>query len=300
MSPEGFNGTLDGEEAHVQEYMAWVDEHTTLNPDGPGGIHWKLGWCKEDERLPSCSVKAAKEVVSLDLDPSVDKILKDNIGGGTHLSPQEFHDQVQSVAASATGEKTAVLLDVRNVYEARIGAFKADEGVLTVNPLTRKFSDFRGFVDQNVHALKDKTIFAYCTGGVRCEKASRYLQYKGVADVRQLSGGICAYMDAFPEGGLFRGKNFVYDPRIALPYAGNTEASREVIGICAKCQAPHDDYRPQQRCVQCRMLVLVCSACLARSHAMKDEECRDEDTVPSAGVVCEHCTLRLEGTSVSL
>lgn len=115
----------------------------------------------------------------------------------------------------------------------------------------------------------------YCTGGVRCERASSLLRLHGVEDLYQLSGGIHAYMDTFPEGGFFRGKNFVYDPRIALSYP----RKEEVVGRCRICSTSFDDYSAKTRCRRCRMLQLVCDSC--RVH---DERFR------SQGIVCEFCS----------
>jgi len=327
ISPEGLNGTLDGLEEDMAQYVQWMDAHATFGSSGTGtsagcddggdgggeshphtthrDIHWKYGWCSAQQRLPRLSVKAVKEVVSLDLTPEVDSALR-LVGGGEHLAPAEFHAQLEAYmmggvggggqGAEGTEEETscgtqpataAVLLDVRNLYESRIGHFQAGGAVPTLDPRTRKFSDFREYVDQHIDELKDKTVFTYCTGGVRCEKASQYLRYKGATDVKQLSGGVCAYMDAFPDGGLFRGKNFVYDPRIAVPYKGD-EASQQCVGSCAflACGAPCDEYGPQRRCCRCRMLVLVCSACLA-----------SQSTDCVAALVCEHCTTHGRGHS---
>ena len=93
---------------------------------------------------------------------------------------------------------------------------------------------------------------------MRCERASAYLRYKGVDEVFQLSGGIHSYQEAFPDGGFFRGKNFVFDPRGALPSPGNEE---DVIGRCLVCEAYFDSYEAQKRCSRCRMLVLICKRC---------------------------------------
>ena len=97
------------------------------------------------------------------------------------------------------------------------------------------------------------------TGGVKCERASAYLKLKAPgSSVFQLTGGICRYQEEFPDGGFFHGRNFVYDPRKALPSARNQE---EVVGRCRVCDAPCDDYAPEVRCNKCRMLQLVCDNC---------------------------------------
>ena len=117
-----------------------------------------------------------------------------------------------------------------------------------------------------------------CAGGVRCERASAYMRSKGIKDVYQLAGGIHCYQERFPDGGFFQGKNFVYDPRIALPYPGSGPAREQVVGRCRVCSSPFDDYAAQVRCRLCRMLQLVCDDC--RAH--------DED-FKANGVVCKCC-----------
>ena len=136
-------------------------------------------------------------------------------------------------------------------------------------------------------------------GGVRCERASAYLKYKGVAEVYHLKGGIHAYQTRYgtTDENYFQGKNFVFDPRLAI---SNEEAAlctssvtthltakssgessctncisdrgvhpvvSSVIGQCTVCQISCDDYSNQVRCPQCRMLILMCSACLSFNEA---------------------------------
>ena len=103
-----------------------------------------------------------------------------------------------------------------------------------------------------------QSVFGLCLGGVRCERASAYMRSKGIDDVYQLSGGIHAYQEAFPEGGYFRGKNFVFDPRIAVPSIKNCD---DIIGVCCLCSKLYDDYTKQCRCNKCRVLVLICDDC---------------------------------------
>ncbi|GJP61128.1 hypothetical protein CLOP_g18329 [Closterium sp. NIES-67] len=153
-----------------------------------------------------------------------------------------------------------VVLDTRNVYETRIGRFVPPEGVAFIDPCIRQFSDLPAWVDRHEEELKNKTVLMYCTGGVRCESATAYLRSKGPGfqDVVQLSGGIVRYLEAFPDGGFFRGKNFVFDHRLAVPPAAPQQAT---IGACCLCEKPFDDYSGRKRCVACRMLLLVCPSC---------------------------------------
>ena len=130
-------------------------------------------------------------------------------------------------------------------------------------------------------------IFLPIQGGVRCERASAYLRSKGVEDVSQLSGGIHAYQEAFPDGGFFRGKNFVFDPRISVPSAANSD---DIIGTCCLCLKLFDDYTSQCRCHKCRVLVLVCDECLNcpnSSHVGDQMNTTNHSTLLS--LLCKHC-----------
>lgn len=176
-----------------------------------------------------------------------------------------------------TNDNNCILLDVRNSYETNIGRFEVD-GILTIDPCTRNYSEFTRYVDNHINELKDKNIFTYCTGGVRCEKASKYLRYKGIERVYQLSGGIHAYMTTYPSGGYFKGKNFVYDPRIAISYQSIDPTIDVVVGRCCRCHVSYDDYMKQFRCNLCRILILVCD----------NEQCCND--YHNHGILCDACT----------
>ena len=101
-------------------------------------------------------------------------------------------------------------------------------------------------------------VLMYCTGGIRCEKASIMLKQRGVQDVFQLSGGIHRYLERYPDGGLFKGKNFVFDKRISLG-----PATAAVVGTCRYCTTPYDTLHGGRLCTVCREMVLVCPSCRA-------------------------------------
>ena len=114
-------------------------------------------------------------------------------------------------------------------------------------------------------------------GGVRCERASAYMKSKGVTNLYQLHGGIHRYQETYPHGGYFKGKNFVYDPRRALPY----EYHSETIGRCRYCDDAYDDYSQETRCKVCRVLQLVCPACIETNQSYRQEgiRCKSCDSV---------------------
>lgn len=353
ISEEGYNGTLDGTSDAINQYIAFMEDkdeddetmnknddtindkieendHPSLTTGLVVSIHWKLGVTTVDRRIASLSVKRSKEIVSLDLDPATNQLVSE-MEGGKHLTPQEFHDQIEKVCRNnmnghhndnvkvndnndenadndgngssydndldemnhhhhlkhvddddenstiTNDDKNYILLDVRNSYETNIGRFEVD-GILTLDPCTRNYSEFTRYVDNHINELKNKNIFTYCTGGVRCEKASKYLRYKGIDRVYQLSGGIHAYMTTYPTGGYFKGKNFVYDPRISISYQSIDPTIDVIIGRCCRCQVSYDDYNKQFRCNLCRILILVCD----------NEQCCND--YHNQGILCDACT----------
>lgn len=178
---------------------------------------------------------------------------------GQHVTPEEFHKLLQRLEerSRSGNEAEAVLIDTRNAYESRIGRFDA-HGLTCLQPELRSFAQFPEWVDENLEQIRGREILMYCTGGVRCERASAFVKGKGKGfeNVKQLSGGIVRYLQKFQDGGYFRGKNFVFDPRVAV---GNENG--EVVGQCVACGSKYDDYSMRVRCMSCRMLLLLCQDC---------------------------------------
>lgn len=135
-----------------------------------------------------------------------------------------------------------------------------------LNPNTRRFGQFPAWVRAELPALaqKDK-ILMYCTGGVRCEKASAFLAHLGLRNVFQLEGGIHRFLEHFPDGGgVFEGKNFVFDQRVTI-----ASDDTRVAGVCDKCAAPNDVVSGA-RCAYCRSHLLLCTSCHARWSVSAD------------------------------
>ena len=257
ITPEGLNGTLDGIDSNLRQYTERMDATY-----GNNLIDWK--WAAYPERCTrrfiSVSVKIKDEVVGMVLSEEDRKKMLE-APAAKHLSAEEWHEALEQ----ASKDDNTVLLDVRNYYETRVGRFiyggddKA-EPKQAVDPFTRSFSDFKYFADREAEGYKDKKVLMYCTGGVRCERASQYLKSKGVSNVYQLYGGIHAYQERFPRG-FFKGKNFVYDPRVAVG-AADVEAQQsrkgnvaEINGVLQQLKTVQDEVRlmqiPPSSSVQC-------------------------------------------------
>ncbi|KAK9843948.1 hypothetical protein WJX81_000209 [Elliptochloris bilobata] len=259
MAFDGVNVTVGGTLADLEHHVAVARAHQWLGEDVDYKLAISQGPCSpqaaSESGFNTLSIALCKEVVSLGGAPLDLGVLA--AAAAPHVTPQEFHALLER--ADSRG-KPPVLLDVRNLYESRIGRMQA-AGVQTLDPSIRCFSDLRAWLDAAAPNLAGRRVLMYCTGGVRCERASAYLRDKGpaFADVLQLQGGIQRYMEAFPgSDSLFRGSLFVFDDRVSVP----RRAGEKQLGRCLRCSADCGDYSPRGRCDACRLLVLVCSACL--------------------------------------
>ena len=232
-------------------------------------------------------------------------------GATSHLSPTEWDARLQELIAAK--ESKVVLLDCRNSYESAVGYFQAP-GASTVLTNTRKYSELPFvLMDQTNESLADASaIFMYCTGGVRCERASGFLRTllddrrkqdegesskheRRIPDIYQLHGGIQRYIEDSSTRGLFHGRNFVFDPRRTDPLMGSVES---VVGQCIVCEKPHDDYdngqapslNTEARCFKCRILLLVCNQCRITVTCWGDDATDDKPKLYCSGVArdCLH------------
>lgn len=129
--------------------------------------------------------------------------------------------------------------DCRNSYEHRCGTFKG-----AVDPQTEHFGDFPQYVEENLDPAKHANVAMFCTGGIRCEKASAYMKQRGFQNVYQLEGGILNYLNTVPkEDSSWVGDCFVFDNRVAVSHGAGEHASgslgvERVVGVCHGCRYP--------------------------------------------------------------
>uniref|UniRef100_A0A286XFX4 Thiosulfate sulfurtransferase/rhodanese-like domain-containing protein 2 n=2 Tax=Cavia porcellus TaxID=10141 RepID=A0A286XFX4_CAVPO len=218
--------------------------------------------------FPELRVGVFEEIVPMGISPSEISYKK----SGIHLTPGEFHKEVENLLSQAGQEQSdTILLDCRNFYESKIGRF---QGCLA--PDIRKFSYFPSYVDKNLELFREKRVLMYCTGGIRCERGSAYLKAKGVCkEVFQLKGGIHKYLEEFPDG-FYKGKLFVFDERYALSYNSN------VVSACSYCGAQWDQYKLCST-PQCRQLVLTCPACQGQGSTACCVTCQDKGSKQASG-----------------
>ena len=183
---------------------------------------------------------------------------------GNHLTARQFNE--------AMAQPGTIVVDMRNHYESEVGKFK---GAITPDADT-----FREELPQVIEELKDKKgqkILMYCTGGVRCEKASAYLKHHGFKDVNQLHGGIIDYVRQIKAEGLpseFIGKNFVFDERVG------ERITEDVIANCHQCGAPCDTH---VNCANddCHLLFIQCPACAEKMKGCCTPECMHIASLPA-------------------
>ncbi len=234
VAEEGINGSVAGTKEQTEKYKALLTSNQLFSD-----ITFK-----EDLSISTpfkkMIVKVKKEIVNFG--ENVDLSLT-----GKNLSPQKFlelyekeHDQIG---------KDVIILDARNAYESRVGKFK---GALT--PSIKTFREFPK-VAQELKDKKDKKIVMYCTGGIRCEKASAYLRQQGFEDVSQLKGGIIAFGKEFPNT-IWEGKCFVFDKRIT----SSMNSEKIPITSCELCGIACDLYK-NCRNVSCDTYCIVCIPC---------------------------------------
>lgn len=255
LAHEGINATVSGSHQSTESYKAYMNNHELF-----GGIDFKESE-GTDEDFPRLRVVVKNEIVYLGLD--TEKVtVKD---GGQHLTPEEAH------ALMEENPEDLVILDARNNYESRIGTFKN-----SLTPDIENFREFPDYVDKNLDTFKDKKVLMHCTGGIRCERASAYLQQKGVArNVYQILGGIHRYAEKYPDG-FFRGKNYVFDNRVAV------RVNDDILTTCDWCKQPCDDYT---NCINssCNNHYICCAACVQNTHNTCGQACKEaveQGTVP--------------------
>lgn len=244
---EGVNGTLGGSDEETDHYIDAMLKHPLFN-----GIDFKTSEGGA-ENFPRLSIKVKQEITRLGIDPQKLKASQ----GGKHLTPEETHQLLNNKP------ENLIILDGRNDYEARVGRF---EGAIC--PPVRYFREFPNYIDENLEQFKDKEVLMYCTGGIRCERASAYLKEKGIAkEVYQIQGGIHRYIEKFPDG-FFRGKNYVFDSRMIQ------QVNDDIMTGCDWCKIPCDKLTS---CInsECDKQFICCQSCLEPSQNTCSAHCKD-------------------------
>ncbi|KAI8893618.1 Rhodanese-like domain-containing protein [Globomyces pollinis-pini] len=254
IATEGFNGTITGPSNKMREFCIAM---RLWKPEIFGQTDFKItDDLPEGQAFPEFKIIPVKEIVNYGLGTKQPSLKN----GGIHLNAEDYHKKME--------EPNTVIIDVRNTYEAVIGRFDPPPGgAQYIDPKMRVSTEFPQWVDKMKPELQGKQIMMFCTGGIRCERASALLREKGLDNIYQMQGGIHRYLEKYKDdGGHWVGKNYTFDKRFA-----HGAENAEVISRCLSCDKPWEKYRGNKRCPACRVPLLICESC--------QEEQKDSVTV---------------------
>jgi UPF0176 protein len=221
LAAEGINGTIAGPRPGVDAVLSYLRADARLQT-----MEHKESFA-DFMPFKRLKVRLKKEIVSLQV-PDVDP----NRLVGEYVEPENWNDLIT--------DPDTLLIDVRNDFEVEVGTFQG-----AVNPQTAAFSDFPHFVQTQLDPDKHKKVAMFCTGGIRCEKATSYLREQGFESVYHLKGGILKYLEAVsPKKSLWQGECFVFDDRVTVTH----DLSPGSYQWCPGCQRlldPADRTRPE-------------------------------------------------------
>ncbi|WP_028081655.1 oxygen-dependent tRNA uridine(34) hydroxylase TrhO [Solimonas soli] len=231
LAAEGINGTIAGTRAGIDAVLAHLRADPRL-----AGLEHKESPAAE---LPFArlKVKLKPEIVTMGV-PGIDPARI----AGTYVEPQQWNELLT--------QPDLLVIDTRNDYEVKIGTFQN-----AVSPGTQSFREFPAYVERELRGQEQRPIAMFCTGGIRCEKATAYLRERGFEQVYHLRGGILKYLEEIPaEQSLWNGECYVFDERVAVSHGlQQGKASR-----CDACGQPltqeeqqSADYEPGIHCPHC-------------------------------------------------
>jgi len=232
LADEGINGTIAAPPDSMRDFLSWLRQLPSFA---------RLEHKESTATTPPfrrLKVKVKPEIVTFGV-PSIDPLTD----AGTYVTPSDWNALIS--------DPDTIVIDTRNDFEARIGTFRG-----AVNPHTTSFREFPAFVDENLDPSEHRKVAMFCTGGIRCEKATAFLKHKGFENVFHLRGGILKYLEEIPEEeSLWEGECFVFDDRVTVGH-GLKEGT---FGQCFACKTPlashdmmHEDYHPGVSCPHCK------------------------------------------------
>ena len=211
IAEEGINGTVAGSREGIDALMAEIRA-----VPGLADPEYKESFA-DAQPFHRMKVRIKQEIVTIGIAEA-----NPNTAAGTYVSPGEWN--------AVISDPETIVIDTRNDYEVDIGTFRN-----AVNPETGSFRDFPAWAEQHLGEQKQRRIAIFCTGGIRCEKASSYLKQAGFDNVYHLKGGILKYLETVPEDkSLWQGDCFVFDQRVAVKH-GLEVAD---YALCPSCRHP--------------------------------------------------------------
>ena len=254
---EGINAQLSVPALQFDAFKTFLDSITFLQ-----GVRLNIAVEQDLKSFLKLTIKVREKIVADGLnDNSFDVTDK-----GVHLNAADFNRLLE--------DPNTICVDMRNHYESEIGHF---EGAIT--PDVDTFRESLPLIEADLSDHKNnKNLLMYCTGGIRCEKASAYFKHKGFEKVYQLEGGIIEYTRQVRHQGLdnkFKGKNFVFDER------RGERISEDIIAQCHQCGAPCDTH---VNCANeaCHLLFIQCESCQAKTQTCCSQACQEIINLPEA------------------
>lgn len=221
LAEEGINGTVAGRRDAIDALILYLKSDARL-----ADLEHKESYADENP-FYRMKVRLKKEIVTLGV-PGIDP----NEKVGTYVAPEDWNALIS--------DPDVVLIDTRNDYEYDIGTFKG-----ALDPRTATFRAFPEYVAKNLDTGKHKKVAMFCTGGIRCEKASAFMMQQGFEEVYHLQGGILKYLERVPEQeSLWQGECFVFDQRVAVKH-GLEVGEYDQCHACRRPLSPADMQSPQ-------------------------------------------------------
>lgn len=211
LASEGINGTVAGPREGIDAVLDHIRSDPRLTDLSLKESH------SDDQPFKRTKVRLKKEIVTMGVDG-----IDPNHLVGTYVKPSEWNDLI--------ADPDVTVVDTRNSYEVELGTFER-----AVDPQTESFREFPGYVDEAMDPGRQKRVAMFCTGGIRCEKATAYLKAKGYQEVYHLEGGILKYLEEVPESeSLWRGECFVFDDRVTVTH----DLEPGAYSLCHACRQP--------------------------------------------------------------
>lgn len=272
IAPEGINGTIAGQGKAIDIIVDLLDKKTGIKSASLKYSH------AEERPFRRMKVRLKKEIVTLkapEADPTKEV--------GTYVNPEDWNALIS--------DPEVTLIDTRNDYETAVGIFKG-----AIDPDIETFTEFKDYVHENMDPKKQKKVAMFCTGGIRCEKASSYMLAHGFEEVYHLKGGILKYLENVPaEESQWEGDCFVFDRRVAV----GQDLEESPYQICYGCRFPlnEEDVKANsyEKGVSCPHCIGKLTPERARSFRMRHEQMKQAgERIPG-----EEGNAPLDGTASS-
>lgn len=255
VAKEGINAQLSLPAANMEAFKDFLDTYPFMK-----GIRLNVAVEHNNKSFLKLKIKVRDKIVADGLNDET----FDPTDIGTHLKAKDFNNMMD--------DPDTIVIDMRNHYESEIGHFTG-----AITPDVDTFRDSLPIIHEQLKEYKDnKKLLMYCTGGIRCEKASAYFKHQGFRNVYQLEGGIIEYTRQIKAEGLeskFTGKNFVFDNRLG------ERITEDIIAHCHQCGKPCDTHT---NCKNdgCHLLFIQCDECAEKMKGCCSDACKDIVSLP--------------------